>query len=104
LGRLVSPALLVEPSRRIAPRSIIGFGDIAPKPGHDRFEVSNEQGLDELSHRIGFADLVRIQRPEFDPSSGGRAPLRGRRGYGLKGFRKGGLGGNLRGRKVRTDV
>lgn len=93
----VAPSVLVEEGRRVAPRPIIGFGGVAPDAGKYRFEVGALERLGESLLGVALADLVRENRPELGKASGGRAPFRGRRGDRVRGVRKGGAGGNLRG-------
>jgi len=101
--RLIGPTILVEERRRIAPRPIVGFRGIAPKADEDGFEVGALKGLDESLFGVPPPDAVRKDGPEVGEANGGRAPFRGRRGYRGIGVRKGGVGGNLRGKGVTRD-
>jgi hypothetical protein len=61
---LIGPSILIEPGRRIAPRPIIGFGDVPIEPGHHRLGIDPLHRPAKRLERIGLADLVRILRPE----------------------------------------
>jgi hypothetical protein len=63
-GRLVAPAVLVEECRRVAPRPIVGLGDVALKPGHDVGEGSALESCRKFPFGVPLADLVRKQAPE----------------------------------------
>lgn len=82
LRRLITPAVLIEPRRRIAPRAVVGLADVAAKASNDRFEVSAFQRFGETLFGRTLPNLVRVDRPERFEILGGRAPLRGRRGDG----------------------
>lgn len=104
VGRCVEPPILIEKRRGIAPRPVVGFGDIPAKASHDIFEAVAFQSLDESLLGVSFSYLVRIDFPELRKYRGGRGPFRGRRGNRVRVFRKGGVGGNLRrGRCVRVS-
>ena len=94
-GRLIFPSVLVQPRRWIAPRSVVGLGDVAAKPVHQGIERRAANGLAPRLSGIGLANSVRVQFPkrgELRIVCGGRAPFRGRRGYGF--FLGRGCGGN----------
>lgn len=54
----------MQPCGGVAPRPVVGFGDIATKSGHEGFEIDAALCFGELLVGIGLADLVGIDRPE----------------------------------------
>jgi hypothetical protein len=62
---LVGPAVLVEERSRVAPRPVVGFRGIAPKPVENGFERRAASGVCERSFGVPLADLVREQAPEL---------------------------------------
>lgn len=61
---LVGPAFLVEPRGRVAPRPVVGLGDVATKSGHECFVIDLAGSDGELGLRVSLANLVRVETPK----------------------------------------